>query len=385
MTESAPPTAIIVGRSPVRLWGLTGAERLTRSLARAGVHDVHHRPDGDLAGLDLSERVLLLRADWAFDNAVVASLAQTPNVGVRAPDADVPAALHVSGEQAAEAARILLEERGVEGSSLRDVPIKTPEELCGSYNDKLRKREAPYLLRVTPETRAAVEKRIFAGSYKGVTDIVTKYIFPLPSRIVTGWAARLRLKPNHITFVGLLATLATIALWWKGEFGWGLLTAWLMCLLDTVDGKLARVTLTSSKLGDIFDHAIDLIHPPFWYWAWIVGLGPEFAARPEAPWVLWTIVVVYIAQRLEEAYFIKVFGIELHIWRPFDSFFRSITARRDPNLLVLTIAWALGQEALGITFIAAWAALSFLIHLVRIVQAHIARAKGQPIVSHLGG
>ncbi len=384
MTESAPPTAIIVGRSPVRLWGLTGAERLRRSLARAGVRDVHHRPDGDLSGLALADHGVLFRADWAYDNAVVASLVRTPNVGVRAPDADSPAALHVRREQAAEAARVLVEGRGAAGSSLQTIPLKTPEELCGSYNDKLRKREVPYLLRVTADSRASVEKRIFAGSYKGVTDVVTKYIFPLPSRIVTGWAARLHLKPNHITFVGLLCTLATIALWWRGQFGWGLLTAWLMCLLDTVDGKLARVTLTSSKLGDIFDHAIDLIHPPFWYWAWIVGLGPDFAARPEAPWVLWTLVVVYVAQRLEEAYFIKVFGIELHVWRPFDSFFRSITARRDPNLLVLTIAWVFGQEALGITLIAIWAALSFLVHLVRIAQAHWVRAQGRPIASHLG-
>ena len=46
-----------------------------------------------------------------------------------------------------------------------------------------------------------------------------------------------------------------------------------MTFLDTVDGKLARTTLTSSKWGDIFDHGIDLVHPPFWYVAW--GAGPR--------------------------------------------------------------------------------------------------------------
>ena len=43
-------------------------------------------------------------------------------------------------------------------------------------------------------------------------------------------------------------------------------------VLDTVDGKLARCTITSSKIGEAIDHGIDLVHPPFWWWAWGVGL-----------------------------------------------------------------------------------------------------------------
>jgi len=45
-----------------------------------------------------------------------------------------------------------------------------------------------------------------------------------------------------------------------------------MTFLDTVDGKLARVTVNSSPFGHIYDHAIDLISPPFWYLAWGLGL-----------------------------------------------------------------------------------------------------------------
>ena len=56
-----------------------------------------------------------------------------------------------------------------------------------------------------------------------------------------------------------------------------------MTFLDTVDGKLARVTITSTKLGNVFDHGIDLIHPPFWYLAWGMGLAldpPAIAGIP---------------------------------------------------------------------------------------------------------
>ena len=68
-------------------------------------------------------------------------------------------------------------------------------------------------------------------------------------------------------------------------------------VLDTVDGKLARCTGASSKWGNVFDHGIDLIHPPFWWWAWLHGLAAY--GRPLTPvyatMVLWAIIGGYVA------------------------------------------------------------------------------------------
>ena len=109
-----------------------------------------------------------------------------------------------------------------------------------------------------------------------------------------------------------------------------------MTFLDTVDGKLARTTLTSSKWGDYFDHGIDLIHPPFWYVAWGYGLlatGTQWSNE-----VFWSVMVAilggYILQRVIEGIAIKWLGLEIHIWRPIDTLFRQITARRNPNLVI---------------------------------------------------
>jgi len=35
--------------------------------------------------------------------------------------------------------------------------------------------------------------------------------------------------------------------------------------------------MTYSSWGNIYDHGIDLIHPPFWYWAWFIGLGGAYS------------------------------------------------------------------------------------------------------------
>jgi phosphatidylglycerophosphate synthase len=40
-----------------------------------------------------------------------------------------------------------------------------------------------------------------------------------------------------------------------------------MSVLDSVDGKLARLTFESTPQGDVLDHGMDIVHPPFWYWA----------------------------------------------------------------------------------------------------------------------
>src|SRR6185369_4728674 len=147
-----------------------------------------------------------------------------------------------------------------------------------------------------------------------------------------------------------------------------------MCFLDTVDGKLARVTLRSTPFGNIFDHGIDLIHPPFWYWAWYEGLmarGNEDPTLMRLALIL--IVMGYVGGRLQEGLFTLLFGIEIHIWRPLDSWFREITARRNPNLLILTFAVIFGAPGQGFVAVAFWSAICFMVHTVRILQAALAK------------
>ena len=122
-------------------------------------------------------------------------------------------------------------------------------------------------------------------------------------------------------------------------------------VLDTVDGKLARCTGASSKWGNVFDHGIDLVHPPFWWWAWAHGLAAY--GRPLEPvyatMVLWAIIGGYVAQRVIEGIFMRRFGgMHIHVWRPIDSRFRLITARRNPNMVILVAALLFGRPDTGL-------------------------------------
>jgi phosphatidylglycerophosphate synthase len=221
-----------------------------------------------------------------------------------------------------------------------------------------------------------IERRIFGGAYKGVTDLVTLYAWPRPARFVTRLCANAGITPNQVTFASLLLVLVAMAMFWTGRYGWGLLAAWVMTFLDTVDGKLARVTLTSSRWGDVFDHSIDLVHPPFWWWAWIVGLPAAGFVLEHSGAVLTVIVAGYVLQRVEEGVFIACFGMDMHVWKRFDSRLRLITARRNPNLLLLSASVLAGRPDLGILAVAVWTALCLGIHALRIVQAALERRRG---------
>jgi phosphatidylglycerophosphate synthase len=250
------------------------------------------------------------------------------------------------------------------------------QALDDGYNDTLRKREPPFLMRLTPANLPAIERRVFGASYKGVTDLVTLYLWPAPARAVTRLCAHLGITPNQVTSASLVLVLLAMWAFWTGHYAWGLAAAWPMTFLDTVDGKLARVTLTSSRWGNVFDHGIDLIHPPFWWWAWIVGLPAAGFALDAASLVLWTIVAGYVLQRVEEGIFMAGFKMDMHVWQRFDSRLRLITARRNPNLIILTVAVLLGRPDLGIVVVALWVVVCLVIHALRIVQAALARRHG---------
>ena len=351
---AAPPAGMILGAGEVRIWGMTARERLRRTFARAKVTVVDVAP--------ASGGVVLALGGWVYDESLLATLARRPGAVLITDDGEAVAA-HVPAERVVEAAAAL--ERGADPGGLQRLSLA---EL--SYNEALRKREPPVLVRLTPDNVRAVEARTFAGSYKGVTDVVTKYWWPVPARIVTRWCAVAGLRPNHVTFIGFLLVLAAFWLFWEGQFGWGLVCAWIMTFLDTVDGKLARVTLTSSAIGNVFDHGIDLIHPPFWWWAWYVGcFGIATITSDLAGYGLLVILVGYVVQRIFEGIFMRRYGFHVHSWRPFDSFFRLITARRNPNLLILTPAALLHAPQIGFHLVALWTALSLVVHGVQLAQA----------------
>lgn len=379
-TDERGLVGLVVGDGPVRLWGLTGKERLERQLRAAGVTRI--LSEGETSSVD---PMLLLSADHLFDARTLRDLVDCPRTILQLRGADgVAKAVAANVPPAGQGAALAAIRRGDTGQAIEGTTIRTLADLPSSYNAGLLKADRPLLLAVRPERRADLERYLFDASYKGVTDLVTKWLWPAPARAATSLCSRFGIPPNAVTAASLVLVIAATWLFTEGQLAAGLAAAWVMTFLDTVDGKLARVTVTSSKFGHLFDHLIDLIHPPIWYAAWGAGLVGGMANLGTLSPSMEAIVLGYLLGRLAEGGFEYVVGgFSMFTWRPFDSYFRLVTGRRNPNLVLLTAFALAGRPAEGLAAVAVWTVASTAILGLRLLQALVAKARGRKLTSWL--
>ncbi|MBW2540741.1 MAG: CDP-alcohol phosphatidyltransferase family protein [Deltaproteobacteria bacterium] len=379
---SAPSAWIVENESAreIEIWSLTTSERHRRLLARAGCESIDSLGASEEPDALRTPSVMIVRSDAILDERLIKGLFAARNtilVANRKRHAGWGGAVaaHVDSEHAAEALRSL--RRAAEGEQPSEaeahasgIRLVAASDLAPAYSAQLRKYDPPYIYPARAERIREVEDRIFDSSYKGATDLVTKWLWPRPAAAVVRVLARAQVQPNTVTALSWVLAVVAGVLFWKGSFALGLLCGWLMTFLDTVDGKLARVTLPSSPFGHIFDHALDLIHPPLWYLAWGIGATGGVDAA--------TIVVIagYLIGRGLEGIFILAFEIETHCWRPIDTLFRTITARRNPNLLLLTVGALGGRPDLGMVMVAIWTVVCMGFHIERILQALFEKSRG---------
>ena len=364
MAREEPLLFVPVGDNPARPFGMNARERACRLATNAGFECADAVAPGRAA--------LLAMMDYAWDPAWLRAMRARPGtvltLGGKPVMAHVPAGRRGNGEASF--------------FDLEQLPAETAEL---SYAE-LRKRGRPFVLPLEAEDPEPVERAAYDAAYKGVTDALTLYLWRRPAFYLTRWAARAGLSPNFVTLVGAILCVLAFYLFLRGDYWPGVLSGLGFMVLDTVDGKLARCTGASSKWGNIFDHGIDLIHPPFWWWAWLHGLAVY--GRPLAPvyatMVLWVVVGGYIAQRVIEGLSIQRFGgMEIHVWRPLDSKFRLITARRNPNMVILVGALLFSRPDTGLVLVAWWTLISLIFHAVRLAQMTELQARGATISSWL--
>jgi phosphatidylglycerophosphate synthase len=333
----------LLGKTPETIFGLTPAERLQRQV---GHLDTLFIAD---AGTVLDDRAIA----WLCENRGHALLGAG---GQRL-------ALAVDDSQAAIADF---------QQAFHTAPGVDQNSLAPRFVRKLRRKALPLAMSLKSTPPAQVEWLLFKSVYKGVTDIVTKWLWPLPAYYVTKLAARLRIQPNAVTLCGLVLTILTGYFFYSGWIGQGLALAWLMTFLDTVDGKLARVTVTSSRVGNLLDHGTDVIHPPIWWICLAAGLAGNYPERSEIIWIsCWLILGAYVLGRLIELSFHRFFGFNGYLLSQLDAVFRLVVARRNVILLVMTMGLLAQDLVAALVICGVWSVACTVFQAVRLSHAFL--------------
>ena len=236
-----------------------------------------------------------------------------------------------------------------------------------AFIDKLR-RSLPYWIYAVNDaaTRRRLERQMFWDNYKGSTDLLTRYVYPplvWPLvRVCTRWG----IHPNAVTVLSILLTFAAVPLFARGDFLAGFVCAYAMSVLDSVDGKVARLTLTDSKIGNVLDHGLDIVHPPFWYFAFAWGLGARGGDDPLYQAAVW-LIVFYVADRIVLGIAKHRLGFGLHAATRIDGVVRSFIARRNITMTIMALSVLCGVGPAGLYIITAWQGLTLAWHSVRTV------------------
>jgi phosphatidylglycerophosphate synthase len=356
------------------------ATRLTAFLAAAG-----------------NEPILLLDGSTLPDARLHAAMVPlADSVAVLAPKSKEHAALvraepgRLSGRQVAATDLTDLAEQLIADGTLR---AYGQDEFNG-FIRKLRRTIPYYLFRIeTPEKAAKVEKFMFWSNYKGSTDFFTRYVYPPLVWICVGPLARARVHPNSVTIFSIILALGAIPIWAIGEtwsFWTGFAMAYGMSVLDSVDGKLARLTFTDSRIGNWLDHGLDMVHPPFWYLAWAYGIGGgslDWGSPLGTSAIL--VMVFYVVDRVILKIYPRFFRRAFHTHSKLDGRMRTFIARRNITLPMFILGYVLGFALEAFYLITAWQMLTALYHGCRtfwilvIDRAHEKNAKPTDVAKAL--
>lgn len=206
---------------------------------------------------------------------------------------------------------------------------------------------------------------LILATQKQVQDLPSEYIDPPFENAITYALCATAVTPNQVTYACFLIAVGIGLLFLRGDLLLGAALTYLVEWLDGVDGKLARVKLQFSKIGE-FESAFDYFYENFWWFAitWAVaGLGHGFAAWQAGALLLASDLVCNI---LIAIWVLRGARCSLDEIAPIDARFRRIGGRRNIYCALFLAGFALGVPLATLCVVAAWAVTTATWYTVRL-------------------
>jgi len=238
-----------------------------------------------------------------------------------------------------------------------------------TYVTALRKHVRPVFFPApSPELVPLAEKYVRDVAQNGVLDFPGFLDSPIEDWIVKK-LCRTSIRPNQVTLATMLIGLGVTALFATGHLWWGVVLAYVIEVLDGVDGKLARTKVETTPTGE-WEHEVDYAIELSWWTA--LAFHFRAAGLAGAYCLLALYVVSDLIDRLAKRAVKNRVGRNLDDVSNFDRFVRCIGARRNINIWILIAALLLGDAANGFVLVCGWGAATAIAHVFRALQIRAA-------------
>jgi len=290
-------------------------------------------------------------------------------------------ALYLKADQArclGAAPELTAERSGASASFLEEMGLQVcrPVDL-EPYVPSLRLTMVPHMLRVPAEGDIrAIDHLLYRRTFKGVIDAVARYGYYHLVRWITRRLSETAVTPNLLTLLSILSIWGAIPCFATGRFALGALVAWVGVVLDSVDGKLARLRLHLSQAMGAVEHVAAMPGLGLWYLVsgWHLAEGALFSGRLMAL-TTWVLVAAFLVDKIVSGSFKALYGKELFDYRRVDAAFHLIAARRNISLLILTVGAAAGHLEPAFVAIAGWTVATLGFHALRFAWIAVTRAR----------
>jgi phosphatidylglycerophosphate synthase len=229
------------------------------------------------------------------------------------------------------------------------------------YHPALRRKLRPYWFSAPPPAEKKQAERILLDSVQKGSQDLPAYVHAPIEKFLVSYLCWTPIKPNQITVVWAIMALATTVLFATGFLIWGIALAFIIGILDGLDGKQARLKVETTKGGKL-EHQVDT----FLEVAWPTALAYHFYASGELPQAFWYLALLLAAEALD--------GIgKLGVYVPsekskiepglLDQIVRLFGGRRNIYIWVLIVCIIAGVPARALIVMAWWETATAIVDL----------------------
>jgi len=244
--------------------------------------------------------------------------------------------------------------------------VLRPRDL-DQYIPSLRLKMPAFISPVSNEDSVqTIENRMFHRSFKGAIDFVARYGYYHLVRWLTRCVINTGTRPNTYTIMSILCVWMASPFIWAGWIGTGLILAWLGVILDSLDGKLARLRLHLSDSMGKFEHFAAAPGLALWLLSvgWYLSDGKFSTGSPETFTTI-SLISLFVLDKICSGLFRHYAGKELFDYERIDAIFHLFAARRNIALVTFSIGALCGCLAQSFTLFLGLMSVTFVVHVSR--------------------